>query len=144
MAASSASTHGGFEWPSSHSTTPLFLCVKSGYLAFSFSNLLSHHCEGSEKSSRHSFSTTILRPAAATTPRAFGGGGEKRTRTRPTRRHLPHFGQLSGRDGLLPVLSSTAASPANKPISPLPEPILLRHTEDTDLTTTRTRERVRV
>jgi hypothetical protein len=58
--ASSASTHAGFCWLSSQSAACVALCLKSGYFAFPFSNLLSHHCEGSEKNSCQSFSLLLL------------------------------------------------------------------------------------
>jgi penicillin-binding protein-related factor A (putative recombinase) len=57
--ASSASTHAGFCWLSSQSASFVALCLKSGYFAFPFSNLLSHHCEGSEKNSCQSFSLLL-------------------------------------------------------------------------------------
>jgi hypothetical protein len=31
----------------------IFLCLKSGYLTFTFSDLQSHHCKRSEKKSQH-------------------------------------------------------------------------------------------
>ncbi len=34
----------------------IFICLKSGYLTFTVSGLQSHHCEGSQKNSRQSFS----------------------------------------------------------------------------------------
>jgi len=56
IAATSAATHGGFLRSLSHSASCVFLCLKSGYLAFTFFGLQSHHCEGSEKNSRQTFS----------------------------------------------------------------------------------------
>jgi len=55
-AASFASTHGGFCRSQSQSAPCVFLCLKSGCLTFTFSDLQSHHCKGPEKNSSQSFS----------------------------------------------------------------------------------------
>jgi hypothetical protein len=55
-AASFSPTHEGFCGSPSQSAPGIFICVKSGYLTFTVSGLQSHHCEGSQKNSPHSFS----------------------------------------------------------------------------------------
>ncbi len=66
MAASFASTHGGFLRSPIQSESCVVLCLKSGYCAVAFSDLHSHHREGSEKNCCQSVS--ILWPAAVGPP----------------------------------------------------------------------------
>jgi hypothetical protein len=65
MAASFGPTHREVHWSLSQVISCVFLCLKSGYHAFTFSGLQSHHCEGSEKKSHQ---TVSLWPAATVGP----------------------------------------------------------------------------
>ncbi len=67
-AASSATTHDGFRLSTSQSASTIFLCLKSGYLGFTFSDLPSHHCEGSEKNSCQRVSLLLAAALAPTSP----------------------------------------------------------------------------
>lgn len=66
IAASSATTHDGFRLSTSQSASPIFLCLKSGYLGFTFSDLPSHHCEGSKKNSCQRVSLLLAAALAPT------------------------------------------------------------------------------
>ncbi len=64
-AANFASTHGGLLRLSNQRAASVILCLKSGYLALTFSCLQSHHHEGSEKNSHRIVSRSLAAAAAA-------------------------------------------------------------------------------
>ncbi len=68
IGASSATTHDGFRLSTSQSASPIFLCLKSGSLGFTFSDLPSHHCEGSEKNSCQRVPLLLAAALAPTSP----------------------------------------------------------------------------